>query len=69
MANKKIGEDDNYPVYVYFDEGFDRMILWMVFYNGIVDAVELLMFWLEDAVETYLDGLTVTVIEDDPLDV
>lgn len=68
MTNEKIKEGDDYPVYVYFDEGFDQIILWMVFYNGMVDAVELLMFWLEDAVDTYLDDLTVTIIEDDPLD-
>ncbi len=65
----KIREHIDYPVYVYlYEDAISEAILWMVFYNGMVDAVELLTFWLEDAVETYLDGLTATIIEDCPLD-
>jgi len=64
----KIKEYLNTPVFVFlYEDAIPEVILWMVFYNGIVDAVELLAAWLGDASETYLRGLTVTVVDADEL--
>jgi len=67
---EKIKEHIDIPIYVYLHEDVipDEAILLMVFYNGMTDAVDALLSYLNDAVDTYVDGLTVTMIEDDPLD-
>lgn len=64
----KIKEYVNVPVFVFlYEEAVREPVLWMVFFNGVVDAVELLVAWLADASQTYLDGLTVTVVDADEL--
>lgn len=68
--NEKIKEHVDIPIYVYLHEDVipEEAILLMIFYNGMTDAFDALISYLDDATDIYLEGVIVTVIEDDPLD-
>lgn len=64
---EKIKEHVDIPIYVYLHEDVipEQAILLMIFYNGMTDTIDAILSYLEDATDNYLNGLTITVIEND----
>ena len=63
MGEKESEYIDN-PIHVFlYEEPIAGPVLLMTFYNGLSDAFDLLVRWLNDAVKEYLDTVTVTVVD------